>query len=258
MVLKNHHESTVRRARETEAAVPGVRVMGGVVLNRAVGGLSPAVALEACRTGARIVWLPTLDAHNHRQQEGKEGGLAVAEKGKVVPEVLEILRILADHDVALATGHVSAEEIRRVVEQGVRLGVRRMVINHPEHRVVNLGWEEQVELARSFPVYFERCYAQPLGGGKYRTNLEVNLEAIRRVGVDSTIIATDSGQMETTAWDEALREYLAYLKEHGVSEEGIDLMARRAPAFVGGMIQERPEAGAVAGAGAPGKGEVAS
>jgi hypothetical protein len=60
-VLKSHYNSTAERAAVVRAAVPGVRVLGAIVLNRAVGGMNPLAVEVAGREGARTVWLPTVD-----------------------------------------------------------------------------------------------------------------------------------------------------------------------------------------------------
>lgn len=240
VTLKSHHSITVERARQAEEATPGLRVMGGIVLNEAVGGLNPAAVAAACSAGARIVWLPTLDAANHRRREGRPGGIAVTDGHRVVPALGEILRIIAESKVALATGHISPEDIRCVAATAADLGIRRIIVNHPEHRVVGLTIEAQAELSRIAPVYFERCFAQPVGGGRYASNLAVNRMAIEALGPESTVLATDSGQLETAPWDQAWREIIADLENHGFAAPEIRLMTQDNPAFLCGMTESAP------------------
>src|SRR6185312_17125067 len=63
-VLKGHAEPTAGRAA---AAGDGrsVRVHGAIVLNHAVGGLNPDAVDAALALGARVVWMPTIDAQGH-------------------------------------------------------------------------------------------------------------------------------------------------------------------------------------------------
>lgn len=63
-VLKSHYTSTAERAAVVRAAVPGIEALGSLTLNSAVGGLNPLAVEVAAREGARIVWLPTVDAEN--------------------------------------------------------------------------------------------------------------------------------------------------------------------------------------------------
>ena len=70
--LKSHYVPTAERAAVLNEAlnheVPGgkVRVLGALTLNSSVGGLNPIAVEIAAREGARILWMPTLDAANHR------------------------------------------------------------------------------------------------------------------------------------------------------------------------------------------------
>src|SRR5207249_8463183 len=63
-VLKSHYIPTAERAKVVGRAVPGIEAYGAITLNHSVGGFNP-VALEiAGRSGAKIVWMPTVDAAN--------------------------------------------------------------------------------------------------------------------------------------------------------------------------------------------------
>src|SRR5581483_2162250 len=48
-VLKSHYGSTAERAAVVRAAVPGVKVLGAIALNRAVGGINPLAVEIAAR-----------------------------------------------------------------------------------------------------------------------------------------------------------------------------------------------------------------
>src|SRR5690348_14021603 len=65
IVLKEHYTETASWAYLASRIVPGVEVFGGIVLNKAVGGMNP-VAVEAMalsRGGlGRVVYMPTVDA----------------------------------------------------------------------------------------------------------------------------------------------------------------------------------------------------
>src|SRR5215469_6859473 len=63
-VLKSHYTSTAERARVVTAAVPGIQAFGAITLNHSVGGLNPVAVDIAGRSGAKIVWFPTVDAEN--------------------------------------------------------------------------------------------------------------------------------------------------------------------------------------------------
>jgi len=67
LVLKNHNESTASWAYLMREETPGIEVFGGIVLNRAVGGVNAAAVehMTAVKGGwGRVVWMPTFDAEN--------------------------------------------------------------------------------------------------------------------------------------------------------------------------------------------------
>ena len=70
IVIKGHHCSTVARAALCNAynrtvfdSNPFV-MYGGLVLNYDAGGLNPKAVQTALEMGAKIIWLPTVDAEN--------------------------------------------------------------------------------------------------------------------------------------------------------------------------------------------------
>src|SRR5207253_8711403 len=128
---------------------PTLRVRGGVVLNRYVGGVNPAAVEAALRLGARCVWFPTLDADAHARAFGstgaypaQRGGVESASgirlldgDGRCVPEALEVLALVADRDVLVATGHASAAEVTALQRAAVDAGARRLLVQHPSFPV---------------------------------------------------------------------------------------------------------------------------
>src|SRR5205085_6279048 len=52
---------------------------------------------------------------------------------KVIPAVQEILRIIADNDLVLASGHYPYEDTAALIEEARRLGVNRIEVIHPAH-----------------------------------------------------------------------------------------------------------------------------
>ena len=233
IVIKSHLVTTMDRAAITRFAVPGIEVFGGIVLNPHVGGLNAIAVETALKLGAKFVWLPTSFSANERKRQGKSDGVETVVDGKVVPALLPILKMVAEADVALATGHLTPAESLVVVEEARKQGVRKIVVNHPEWMTVDMSIDDQKRLAQ-FDVFFERCYARNVGG-KYDKNFRRNLDAMEALGFDSTILATDGGQIENPAWSEALAEYIGFLVDAGVPQEAIDRMTKVNPASVLGL-----------------------
>ena len=209
---------------------------GGLVLNREAGGLNEQAVQTALRMGAKIIWLPTVDAENEYRKRGKTGGIRMTDsRGNLLPELLDIFSLVKAYDAVLATGHISPEEIRCVVDGARNAGVRKIVITHPEYWVVDLSVSKQKTLQEDYGVIFERCYRRPLQNGQWISNAERNLDAIRQLGTSHTILSTDCGDPANPPWEEAMRQYLQFMLDHGVSRGEIRAMTRTLPAWLLGL-----------------------
>lgn len=233
IVIKSHLVTTMDRAAIAREAVPGIDVFGGIVLNPHVGGLNAIAVDTAIKLGAKFVWLPTSFSANERKHQGKSGGIETVVDGKVVPALLPILRMIAEAGIALGTGHGTPAETLVVVEEARKQGVCKIVVNHPEWATVDMSIDDQKRLA-AFDVFFERCYARNVGG-KYEKNFRRNLDAMEALGFESTIVATDGGQVENPMWSEALAEYIGFLRDAGVPQATLDRMTKTNPAAVLGL-----------------------
>jgi predicted metal-dependent TIM-barrel fold hydrolase len=236
IVIKSHHGTTMDRAflaNEYNKKVNGnngFTMYGGIVLNYAVGGLNPVAVETALKLGAKIVWLPTIHAANQIKKFGGTGGISCVENGRPVENLIKIMDLVKEYDVTFATGHLDPEEIFIVVKHAREMGITKIVINHPEFWIVGLSIEQQITLAKEYDVYLERCYAQPMGGGEYKSNLEDNYQLIKEIGPDNIIINTDGGQVENPLWEDAFQESINYLLDKGISKEDVYKMTRTNPA----------------------------
>ena len=188
IVIKTHQGTTVDRAylcnRHNEIMHHGdndFTMFGSVTLNRQMGGLNAAAVESGLKLGAKVIWLRTQSARNNleKQKGDLSKAVEVIRDGKIVPELQDIFQLIKDFDVVLGTGHLSPEEIFRVVEAARNAGVRKIVVTHPEWWMVGMSLEEQVRLVQDYDIILEHCFAQPMGGGKYKSNLPLNLEAIQ-------------------------------------------------------------------------------
>jgi hypothetical protein len=240
LVLKCHHALTSDRASLLRRWLPGLEIFGGVVLNNAsTGGFNPLAVEGALRLGSKIIWMPTLSAQNAKiakaRIEGKpllaepfDPALSVlGERGRILPEVHTILELIARSGAILATGHLSAGESRTLIQAAIGKGVKRILVNHPESRLIRMTIDEQKELRRE-GVYFERCYVSHLLGVPF----EAITDGIRQVGVETTILATDLGQVGNPSPVEGLESYLERLHESGISVKDLGRMVKTNPAEI--------------------------
>ena len=101
ILLKNHVSETASRAALVMKVVPGIEVFGGIVLNKAVGGINPDAVEWMHRVyGGRgkVVWLPTFESDKHVKTlvaSPTPRASSVAPNGQVTPEMEAILKIIA-------------------------------------------------------------------------------------------------------------------------------------------------------------------
>jgi hypothetical protein len=241
-VLKSHYVPTTERAAVVRGAVPGVRALGAITLNAGVGGLNAQAVEIAARGGARIVWLPTVDAENEAsghgpalaksvpakqpvwrriQDEFAAAGVA-SEPVRLTKEgVVKVLEVVARHDLVLATGHLGRAEIRTVVDAALAAGVSRVVVTHPDYPTQGVPVEEQRELAERGAM-LERCFA-PIHTGK--VSWELTFEAIRATGPARNVLSTDLGQVTNPPVEDGLALMADRLLEAGFSEDDVHTMA---------------------------------
>jgi hypothetical protein len=250
IVLKSHHMLTADRAKIAETLFPELRIFGGLALNLpACGGLNSEAAKVAIRMGARIIWLPTLSAANHieRTKTRVTGNLGVMSQGfkaqpvpvvdgdgLVTPELVEILRLIAEADIVLATGHLSVAEIKAVVDAAVGAGVRKILVNHPELWLIGMSIQDQRELAARGAV-LEMCIRSVTAPGHGDASPKLLAEQIKAVGAAHVVMATDFGQVDSPPAPEGMAWYIGQMLECGIPAADIEVMTRGNPARLLGL-----------------------
>ncbi|HEU4922991.1 MAG TPA: DUF6282 family protein [Burkholderiales bacterium] len=248
ILLKNHVAETASRAALVMKVVPGIEVWGGIVLNRAVGGINPDAVEWMHRTyGGRgkVVWLPTFESDKHVKTLSRPDarGLVVAPGGQVTPEMEAILKIIARENLVLATGHVHPEEIIAVVRRGRDLGVKSMLVTHGFTNVPGITMAQAKQLAEMGAV-IEVCFLQFLAGPNAplaflthwtQINAKHVAQAVKEIGANSLIVSSDLGQSGNMTHPDGLETAIAAMKREGISEADIDLMMRKNPARLLGV-----------------------
>src|SRR6185436_158427 len=248
ILLKNHVSETASRAALVMKVVPGIEVFGGIVLNRAVGGINPDAVEWMHRVyGGRgkVVWLPTFEADRHVKTFSKPDarGLVVAPGGQVTPEMEAILKIIARENLVLATGHVHPEEIIAVVKRGKELGVKNMLITHGFTNVPGLTMAQAKQVADMGAV-IEVCFLQFLAGPNAplaflthwtQVNAKNVATAVKEIGAKSLIISSDLGQSANMTHPDGIEAAIAAMKKENISDADIDLMMRKNPARLLGL-----------------------
>ena len=242
--LKSHYTSTAERSRIVSGAVPGVRAIGTITLNWAVGGMNALAVEIAAREGARIVWMPTVDspAETAGRREPQPGdkvpqwaklqhelrGLGFSIEavevtdgaGALLPETQLVLETIARHDLILATGHLGRDDTFAVVDGAFAAGVKTVVITHPEFTCQNFSIEDQVALAER-GCLIERCLTTPYSG---KTTYEHVFEGVRAVGIERNFFSSDCGNPDYPPVEDGLAIWADELLAAGFSDDEIQAM----------------------------------
>jgi len=243
-VLKSHYIPTAERAKVVCRAVPGIDAFGAITLNHSVGGLNPVAIELAGRSGAKIVWMPTVDAANETagrvggpntklpfwaqiQRELAATGIApppltvLDDDGAVNQATRRCLELIASHDMILATGHLGRHEIFPLVRAAREMRVGKVLITHAEFPSQNLTAEEQLELA-DLGAFIEHCFTTMHTG---KAPWEVVLDSIRRVGPQRCVLSTDLGQTINPPVSDGFAMFAQTLLDAGFTVEEIRRMS---------------------------------
>ena len=162
IVLKNHYAPTVQAAYLVSEMVPGIQVFGAIALDRAVGGVNPeAVRQAAAFKGKklRVVWMPNFDSENDVTfLKQNRPFVSIQRAGKLLPETMDVLKIIAKENIVLGTGHSSAAEDLLLVREAKKLGINHIIVTHPLAKAQHMTIPEMQEAAK-MGAYIELCGA---------------------------------------------------------------------------------------------------
>lgn len=235
VTFKCHSTMSAGRAPLVQEAVdeyaqvtgrPAARIIGGVVLNYCVGGINPK-AVQACAGfGGRYVWLPSVHSSHHFHVQGKEGGIPVLDtKKQVLPELEQVLKIIAEKDMVLGLAHQSTEERFIIVEKAKKLGVKRISADHPQGLVNKMTVEQMAQMAE-LGVYMcvqnQTIFSHELN--------DETIEMIGKVRNDRLVWGSDLTQWGAVHPVEGLRLLIEILMKFAVPETTIRAIVSENPA----------------------------
>lgn len=209
LCIKNHEFGTFYRAMlATKMVGQGkTTAYGSLTLGYNIGGFNPFAVQTAAQCGAKIIWFPTIAARNQHNLWGgfspyphsgdpgvdadanrpitKPIGLYMLdEEGDLIPEVLEIIEICRDENIAIATGHISWLEAIQMFKACHEMGHKKMIFTHVDWRSCLLTIGQQKELA-DLGVYMEKSF--------YEFDKERALMSFATIGAEHYILSSDMG-----------------------------------------------------------------
>jgi predicted TIM-barrel fold metal-dependent hydrolase len=189
--------------------------------------------------------MPTQSAANHIRHFGipkglttyfrpsldlpmKEGGISIlTENGELKGETKEVLNLIAEHRQILATAHLSVGEILVLVDEAKRIGVEKIVITHPEFEAVNMPIDTQKLADKG--AYLEYNFVNCTPIVRYPINPDTWAKAIKEVGAENCVMATDLGQPANPPPSEGLRSFIRLMLDRDITKEEIRLMVNENP-----------------------------
>jgi hypothetical protein len=190
LVFKSHGESTAILAYHLGLEMPDMTLMGGIVLNRTIGGINlAAVERLASIKGhpGRVVWMPTEDSEAQVKLTAKlnpgrppKQSVAVSKNGQLLPEVKEVIGFIGRNGLTLATGHLGAEDALLVLREGQAQGLKHMIATHPMDFGGVMTLDQMEQAAKTGAILeFDFRHLVEAGGA----------EVIRKLGVEHCFVS---------------------------------------------------------------------
>ena len=257
IMLKCHVSMTPDRAYMAQrAAGGGIDIYGMICLNTPVGGMNPEAVKMAIRMGAKAVWMPSMWAENHaryvretRKNMGYEttgmqfpepGETILTSDGRIKPEVKEILKLVADHDLMLSTGHLTLQESHLLLDEAKKMRIKKLIVHTVNYHVLHYPLDDQKQMVEkgAFLEYGFTSLPYPIwepSDPKRRITLDDVVTSMRAVGIEHCVITSDSGQVSSPPPVECMRLWIEFLKIKGFTQNEIDILTKENPAKLLGL-----------------------
>lgn len=217
-----------------EQGLDPVQIFGGITLNQSVGGLN-ANAVERCLKypGMKYVWLPMVDSYHHRRMvyddQTGAGIHLLDDNKKVLPELRDIFKVIADNDLILASGHYPYAETSIVFEEAIKCGVKRLEVVHPAHIHSKTTIAQMKEYAKE-GVKLMLSGLGTLAFPLHESGPYYAAKMIHEVGAENFVYGSDFGQIHNPKHVIGTRWMIQILLAYGVTKEEITQIFKTNPA----------------------------
>ena len=136
----------------------------------------------------------------------------------------EIFELVAKNDMVLDPCHSGTKDRFVVVREAKKAGVKRMVVTHPNWNVTKMTLEQQVELSKMGAYMTLFAYGDIPNFNNPNCDPLYLLEAVRQIGPEHLIIASDLGTVVNVPPVEGLKLFVRILLASGVPKQDIRRM----------------------------------
>jgi hypothetical protein len=178
--------------------------------------------------------MPTHDSeHEVNYYKETRAKAIVSRNGKLIPEVFEVLDLIKERNLTLATGHVEPEEALMIMAEAKKRGITRIIVTHPllgpQFTALSLPQlQEAVKLGGAVEITAGTLSRD--GAGKTHA-----IEVIRALGTQNVFVGSDSGLVGTPNHADALAIAAKSLRAAGFSEQDLNWMFKDTPARLVGL-----------------------
>ena len=149
--------------------------------------------------------------------------------GRVLPELYDIFKVVAEHDLVLASGHYPYAETSIVFEAAKKAGVKHLEVVHPAHIHSKTTIAQMKEYASENVMLMlsglgTLCFPLHETGPIYAARM------IQEVGADHFVYGSDFGQIHNPPHIVGHRWMIQMLLAYGVSKEEITKIFKTNPA----------------------------
>ncbi len=256
IVLKDHHIPTAAHAYLANHHLQNAgdfESFGAICLNNSVGGVNPFALDAAIKLGIKLVWFPTISERKHIELFTKANRrpeefvptrvppmtekpiVVLDENGELKEEVKTCIKMIADADIILATGHCDYDETYAITKYAIEVGVTKIVFTHlPMFTTMD---KEALKKITDLGGIVEFTYMNQLEATPeaYRMTGAEMAEYIRFFGPDKCLCSTDFGISLVPTPVEGMRMVIRWLIEQGFTDDEITTMIRKNPAKLLGI-----------------------
>jgi hypothetical protein len=179
----------------------------------------------------RIVWMPAGDTAKEVRESKNPNGpfVEVSRNGELLPEVKQVISIVAKHGLVMASGHIVPEEALMVFREAKRQGVQHMIATHAFDLAGKMTVEQMQEAAK-LGAFIEFDFRNTLEGGR--------MDAIRKVGPEFCFLSefwTKVTAPKEYGGLEGVGAFAEVMRAHGFTDRELELMFKDNPAKALGL-----------------------
>lgn len=238
IVLKNHFTESASIAQLIRKhGASDIQVFGAVALNTPVGGINPQAVrfmVDSSKGIGKIVWLTTHDSTYEVVWNGQtRQSVDVADaSGALLPETLEVLDLIAEHDLTLATGHLTGADMLSVINAARERGISKIIVTHPmlggQYTDISIEQLQETVALGGMVEFVATEFEDP-------EHAAYIIDTIRLLGTDNSFVSSDSGLVNHQNHTDAMVRAIQALRAAGYSETELGQLFRDNPARLLGL-----------------------